>query len=127
MPEGGKMKRFFAWLDSLFPDTQTQPTVTLQAVNAIAAANGTSFADMLAKAEESGLLSQQGAAALRTKAKEDLAGAKADLEREITAAQNKYDARSAKADEVLLQAKQKDASANETLEAVAAFKRAMGK
>jgi hypothetical protein len=101
--------------------------VSLQTINAIAARNGTSFSEMLKNAEDAGLLDKQSAAALRTKATEDLAGAQADLEKEIAVANARFNVKKSKIDEIVLKAEQTDASADETLTAVEAAKIAMGK
>lgn len=126
------MSDFFARLfgrntEPVAPAEPVIPMVSLQTINAIAARNGTSFSEMLAKAETAGLLDKQAAAALRTQATADLAGAQEALEKAVAAAHAHFDVEKSKVDETVLKAEQTDASADETLTAVEAAKAAMGK
>lgn len=105
-----------------------KPKVTLNAVYAVAKAAGVmSFSDLLDKALANGNISQQQAAALRAKAAEDEQAANEELERAIEAANRAHDRAMAEVAETETKADQAAAEADETLNAVEEFRRAMGK
>ena len=108
-------------------DRLFKPVMTVQTVNAIATAAGTSFSELLDKALKAGQVDQAQAARLRTKAAENEADAKTELQATIAAANAKFDAEMAKVEETKLAASHKEESSAEVLGAVNAAKQALGK